>query len=319
MAFVSLSRRNSRSLADISAGMVTTRPGGTALLVVYFSREIMERHDLHAMRSVCAAIGMGPDEGMLRLSFSRDGEVEDSDRFIINRNPRGGKSARVRMCAVPALGRNPRETQACEKISFRDGEMVLRLPRAWFCGEIAASETSAPPRGRGWDSEPIVDAPKPPSVSARGFAPPAEIPAAVKPVEPSPPPPPPPSPPTRAPSPKDSIAALKRAAAEERGSPEVYNINDVGIVQDRNIATISYGGRQVEIAPRGGSLVYLLARVLGEIVDANFLAKEIYGASTPDSLMKLRVLAGDVKSLVHRVGLDVIYQKPVGYRLKRSA
>ena len=95
MAFVSLSRRNSRSLADISAGMVTTRPGGTALLVVYFSREIMERHDLHAMRSVCAAIGMGPDEGMLRLSFSRDGEVEDSDRFIINRNPRGGKSARV--------------------------------------------------------------------------------------------------------------------------------------------------------------------------------------------------------------------------------
>ena len=179
--------------------------------------------------------------------------------------------------------------------------------------EIEAASDAAP-REQGWDSEPIVDAPKPPSVSAPVPAPPAERPAAAKPAEPSPPPTPP-----RAPAPKDSIAALKLAAAAERAPPEVYNKNDVGIVVDRNIATISHGGRQTEIAPRGGTLVYLLARVLGEIVDANFLAKEIYGAATPDNLNKLRVLASDVKSLVHRVGLDVIYQKPVGYRLKRSA
>lgn len=172
----------------------------------------------------------------------------------------------------------------------------------------------AAPREQGWDSEPIVDAPKPPSVSAPVPAPPAERPAAAKLAEPSPP-----SPPPRAPTPKDSIAALKLAAAAERAPPEVYNKNDVGIVLDRNIATISHGGRQTEIAPRGGTLVYLLARVLGEIVDANYLAKEIYGGATPDNLNKLRVLASDVKSLVHRVGLDVIYQKPVGYRLKRSA
>lgn len=103
-----------------------------------------------------------------------------------------------------------------------------------------------------------------------------------------------------------------------KGAVETLRCEALAVEIGRDTAIVTRGDAHVEVAPRVGRLFYLLGRAFGELVESNFLAREIYSATNSDALQRLSQLAGDATSFAPRLGLTIAYTRPIGWRLKEA-